>query len=361
MKKLFSLCLCLIMVIGMLAGCGNSAPAATEAPKAEAPAATEAPKAEAPAETEEYVGEPVTLIYSVNAVPTSSHAQGQKEFARVLEEISGGNMKVECYDSGVLYAQDTETEALKNGDVDIIQSGASWLADGSPWISMLDAGYMFQSYEHMDRVMNGEIGKEIFQRIADEQGVLPLSVYFMGARQVSLSEDKHIKTPEDLKGVNLRMPNSESWIMLGTAMGANPTAVNFGDLYMALQTGAVDGQENPMSSVIDAKFYEVQKSISITNHMMAYVWPTINLDTWNSLTDTQKGWVLEATEAGRVLCDSLAIEAESKARATLEAEGLKIYEADIPAFAEHVTQAYLDSDFSNTWDMDLLERIRELA
>lgn len=78
-------------------------------------------------------------------------------------------MTVECYDSGSLYGQDTEHDALKNGDVDLIYSSASWLTDGSPWVSMFTAGYVFQSYDHMTKVLNGDIGKEVFQKIADEQ------------------------------------------------------------------------------------------------------------------------------------------------------------------------------------------------
>ena len=116
-------------------------------------------------------------------------------------------------------------------------------------------------------------------------------------RQISLSTDKHIKTPADLAGINLRMPNSDAWVFLGTAMGVNPTPIGFNDLYLALQTGTVEGQDNPLPTVKSAKFYEVQKSISLTNHLVDSVWPTINMNTWNKLTDTQKAWVLEAVEA----------------------------------------------------------------
>lgn len=89
-------------------------------------------------------------------------------------------MTVECYDSGTLYGQDTEHDALKNGDVDMIYSSASWLTDGSPWISMFTAGYVFQSYDHMTKVLNGDIGKDMFQKVAEEQGILPLGAFYLG-------------------------------------------------------------------------------------------------------------------------------------------------------------------------------------
>lgn len=346
-KRMLSLSLSAVMVVGLLAGCGSKE--TTSTPSTGTPAATDD------------VGDPVNLVFSIAAVPTDAHGAAQKVFKETLEEISGGNITVECYDSGTLYGQDTETDAIKNGDVDMIYSSASWLTDGSPWISMFTAGYIFQSYEHMTTVMNGDIGKEVFQRVADEQGILPLGCYYLGTRQVSLTADKAIKTPSDLNGINLRMPNSDAWVFLGKAMGANPTPIAFNDLYLALQTGTVDGQDNPLPTVQSAKFYEVQGSISLTNHLVDSVWPTINVNTWNKLTDTQKGWVLEAVEAGRKACDEQNLNTEAEVQSFLKEQGLSIYEADVAAFAEHVLDCYLNDPISDTWDKDLLAEIQDLA
>lgn len=347
-KRLFALALTLIMALSLVA-CGGS----NTAEDTSDDAATE--------ETADGVGDPVNLVFSIAAVPTDAHGMAQKTFKETLESISDGNITVECYDSGTLYGQDTEHDALKNGDVDLIYSSASWLTDGSPWISMFTAGYVFQSYEHMTAVMNGEIGQEVFQKVADEQGILPLGAYYLGTRQVSLSQDKAIVTPEDLNGINLRMPNSDAWVFLGKAMGANPTAIGFNDLYLALQTGTVDGQDNPLPTVQSAKFYEVQSSISLTNHLVDSVWPTINLDTWNSLTETQQGWVMEAVEAARQTCDEQNLKVEAEVQDFLKSEGLSIYEADVAAFADHVLETYLADPISDSWDKDLLAEIQALA
>ena len=376
MKKLIAMLLALVMLLALCA-CGQTAAPAEQSTAAPA----ENPTAEPVEEPTDDVGEPVNLIFSIAAVPTDAHGAAQKVFKETLESISGGNMTVECYDSGTLYGQDTEHDALKNGDVDMIYSSASWLTDGSPWISMFTAGYVFQSYDHMTKVLNGDIGKDMFQKVAEEQGILPLGAFYLGTRQISLSQDKQIKTPEDLKGINLRMPNSDAWVFLGKAMGANPTAVGFNDSIVsfyekcgalpamisgsevlnALQTGTVDGQDNPLPTVKSAKFYEVQKSISLTNHLVDSVWPTINLNTWNKLTDTQKGWVMEAVEAARVACDEQNIKTESEVQDFLREQGLTIYEADVAAFADHVLETYLADPISDTWDKDLLAQIQAMA
>ncbi|WP_312635469.1 sialic acid TRAP transporter substrate-binding protein SiaP [Oscillibacter sp.] len=341
-----------VMAAGMLAGCGGgSTPAASGSAGGSGSGSAAASGA----------GDPVNLIFSIAAVPTDAHGAAQKVFKDKLEEISGGNMTVECYDSGTLYGQDTETDALKNGDVDMIYSSASWLTDGSPWVSMFTAGYVFQSYDHMTKVLNGDIGKEVFEKVASEQGILPLGAFYLGTRQISLSEDRAIKTPDDLKGVNLRMPNSEAWVFLGKAMGANPTAIAFNDLYLALQTGTVDGQDNPLPTVQSAKFYEVQKSISLTNHLVDSVWPTMNLKKWNSLTSTQQDWVMQAVEAARQSCDDQNLKTESEVQDFLKEKGLNIYEADVATFADHVLSVYLNDPISDSWDKDLLSEIQAMA
>lgn len=359
-KKALSLALSAAMMAGLLAGCGGGDKPA-DGSKSDGPSSAGSNTDASASAPSDNVGDPITLTFSIAAVPTDAHGAAQKVFKETLEEISGGNITVDCYDSGSLYGQDTEHDALKNGDVDLIYSSASWLTDGSPWVSMFTAGYVFQSYDHMTKVLNGDIGKEVFQKIAEEQNILPLGAFYLGTRQVSLSEDKEIKTPADLNGINLRMPNSDAWVFLGKAMGATPTAIGFNDLYLALDTGTVDGQDNPLPTVQSAKFYEVQKSISLTNHLVDSVWPTINLNTWNKLTDTQKGWVMEAVEVARQACDKQNLDTEAQVQDFLKEQGLKIYQSDVAAFADHVLDTYLNDPISDSWDKDLLAEIQAMA
>jgi tripartite ATP-independent transporter DctP family solute receptor len=303
----------------------------------------------------------VELIYTASSNAGDSQTQGQKHFKEVVERISGGQIKVQCFDSGSLFKQEQELAAIKSGQADIANISAPWLTDGSPWVSMFSAGYMFQSAEHMDKVMNGEIGKQVFERILKEQGVRPLGAEYFGVRQINLVEDRPIRTPADLRGVNLRMPNSDSWLFLGRALGANPTPISFSEIYMALQTKAVDGQENPLPASKNSKFYEVTKSVSITNHSVDAVYITINEAKWQSLTQQQKDWVMEGVNSTLKFCWDLLKKDESEVIQFYKDQGLKIYEADIGAFSKHVLDQYLKSDYAKTWDMDLFNRIQAMA
>lgn len=366
-KKVLATLLASVMAVSLLAGCGSqseepAAPAETEAPAEEDASAEEAPAEDAaPAADAGDLGDPVTLTVTLTAVSTDTHAQAMQKFKEKVEELSGGNISVEVYTDAQLFSQEEEVAAVVMGDADMTLTSASWLTTGSPWVSMFTAGYLFNSYDHMTTTLNGEVGQEVFQKVSDEQGLLPLGAWYLGSREISLSEDKAVKTPDDLKGVNLRMPNSEAWLFLGEALGANPTPISFSELYLALQTGTVDGQDNPLGSVESAKFYEVQKSITITNHLVGSVWPAINNDKWASLTDAQKDIVLQGIEAGRDYCDSTNLQKEDELVAFFEEQGLSVYDADIPAFQEHVLDYYLNNDISKDWDMDMYDKVAEIG
>ena len=294
----------------------------------------------------EDLGEPKTITVTLTAVSTDTHAKAMMEFEKYVEEASNGNLQVEVYTDAVLFTQEEEVIAVAGNDAQMSLVSASWLTAGSPWVGMFAAGYTFKSYDHMTKVLNGEIGKEAFARIAEEQNVLPLGAWYLGSRQISLSEDRAITTPEDLNGVNLRMPNSDAWLLLGKAIGANPTPISFSELYLSLQTGVVDGQDNPLPTVESAKFYEVQKSITITNHLVDSVWPTINLDFWNGLTEAQQQIILDGVEAGRKFCDETNLGREAELVEFFKEQGLSVYEADLDAFAEHVQEYYLNDPAS---------------
>ena len=329
MKKILAASLCALLSMGLLLSCNE--------------------KAE----------KKVNLIYSVNAVPGDAHYDAMMKFKEVVEAESNGNITVETYHSGSLFKQDQEVAAVKSGKADIVYLSASWLTDGSPWIGMFTAGYVFKSYDDMTKILNGEIGKEVFSRVVKEQGIRPLASYYLGTRQVNLREDKAVRTPDDLKGVNLRMPNSEAWVTLGKAMGANPTPLAFSELYMALQTGTVDGQENPLPTDRSAKFYEVTKSISLTNHLVDSVWPCINEAKWQSLSDHQKEIIMKGIEEGRKTCDQKNLSTEAEIIDFFKGQGLKVYEADTKAFADAVLPAYLNNkSITGKWDMDLYNKVQ---
>jgi len=175
---------------------------------------------------------------------------------------------------------------------------------------------------------------------------------YLGRRHVNLRQSKEeltVMTPADLAGVNLRMPGTDAWQFLGKALGANPTPMAFTEIYTALQTGSVDGQDNPLPTVVDAKFYEVTKQVALTSHLVDLNYIAFSKAVWDKLTPEQQTTVQkaadDAAESGRL--KQLAKEEELVS--FLEAQGMDLYVPDLNAFRTHVQQQYVGSELATSW------------
>ena len=362
MKKIVSILLAVAMILCMCA-CGgtNEAAAPAETPKAAATTTQTAPAA--PAAQADQAEEPnyVDFLCSITANETQPHGMAMQLFADRLEELTDGQVTVDVNYSATLYSSADEKVAIEAGDIDICYGNASWLATNSPWIGMLAAGYTYKNYDHMHAVLAGEIGKEVFKRVAEERNIVILGAMYQGSRVISLCDDKAIIVPSDLKGINLRMPESAVYVNLGKAMGVNATPMALSELYLALQTHAVDGQENPLSTINAQKFYEVQDSISLTNHVVDSAWIVLNGDSWNKLTDKQKELAYQAAAEAVALCDETVLQQESELVGTFTDYGLSVYESDADAFLSQVVSYYKDNGIAAEWDADIYQAIQDLA
>ncbi len=306
----------------------------------------------------------VKLTWSSISVPGDAHTEAMKVFKEEVENLSAGHITVDLFIAGAIYTQEGELAAVREGTLDMAYYGANWLAEFIPYMSMFGAVYTFSGYEHMNKVMNGEIGKRVFEEVAQAIGVRPLGAFYLGTRELNVVEKVGpVRTPEDMKGVKLRTPASPAWIALGKALGGNPTPMSFGEVYMGLKTGAIDGQDNPLPTDKNAKFYEVTKYIVLTDHVVNSVWPSINEKKWQSLSDIDKLIIRKAIEKARKFCAETNLKAESELVDFFKGEGLIVIEdPDKGAFAEYAKWSYQNEskEISKDWDMELYEKIQAL-
>ena len=307
---------------------------------------------------------PVKLVFTSVSVPGDAHTQAMFVFKDEVEKLSGGQIKVDVYHSGQLFTQQAEQDAIRKGTVDMVYTSAQWLAEFIPYLSMFGAAYTFQSYDQMTKTFNGPIGKKIFEEVAQKTGIRPLVAYYLGTRQLNLTAKVGpVTKPEQMKGVKLRVPNSPTWIAMGKALGANPTPMAFNEVYMGLKTGAIEGQDNPLPTDKNAKFYEVTKYIVLTNHVVDSTWPSINEKKWQSLTKEQQGWLMQAAEKARQFCDKTNLDNEKNILDFFRQQGLTVIEnPDRAAFAAYAKNSYLteSKDISKDWDLNLYEEIQKL-
>ncbi|MGV3573718.1 MAG: sialic acid TRAP transporter substrate-binding protein SiaP [Devosia sp.] len=301
------------------------------------------------------------LKYTVPSVPTDLHTQAMKVFADKLEELSPGRFDIQLYDSGSLFAQGADLDALQRGNAEMTYVSYQLIADAIPEYGLLTAGYLFQSPEHYRAFLASDIGAEFKQRVSDEMGIQLLDACYLGTRQVNLREARDVKTPADLAGVKLRMPSSDAWLFLGQALGANPTPLPFGEVYLGLQAGTIDGQDNPLPSVEAAKFYEVTKQIVLTSHLVDAINVAVNNQTWEQLTGEEKTAMTEAAVASCDWNNEKRSADEARLVSFFEEKGLTITTPDVDAFRSQVQEFYLSSDRAASWPEGWMEKINALA
>jgi tripartite ATP-independent transporter DctP family solute receptor len=286
-------------------------------------------------------------------------SKGLETFKKELNAIAPGVFDVQIYYNGTLFAQGTEIEAMQRGNLEVALTSPQDIAALIPEYSIFTTGYLIRDAKHLDAVYDGDIGKEYNARVEKDIGMHNVRSQYLGTRHVILRQAKDVKTPADLAGLKLRMPGSKTWQFLGNALGANATPLAFEEVYLALQTGTIDGLENPLPDAQAAKFYEVSKQIVLTGHMVANLFFSIAKPYWDSLSPDEKKAIETAAAKGKLVNDEGVSGTEATAKQFFESKGVKVTTPDVAAFRDQVQKKFLASDFAATWPKGMLERINK--
>jgi tripartite ATP-independent transporter DctP family solute receptor len=306
-----------------------------------------------------------TLRFTTVASPTQPIVKGMEKFAEVADKLSGGKIQVKVFHSGQLANQKTSLLGIMKGTIDMsIDASASWFADMAdyPEIGVLEVAYLYRDLDHMYRVLLGPIGQEYWDTLAKKSNLRVLDVWYLGTRELNFIDKVGVvKNPADLKGVKLRMPNAEAWLDVGRALGAKPTPLGFGEVYMALKTGTIDGQDNPLPTDFAQKFYEVTKYIVLTDHMIGYVTPTINEELWQGMPDDYKVYIKKALEVARNYSNYLILDQEAELLGRFQTEyGMKVVVPDKKAFMDHAKEYYSQGKFDERWGAGMYSKIQNV-
>jgi len=304
------------------------------------------------------------FVLKYNQLEPPEHPQGitQSAFAKKIEELSGGQIKVQVYASGTLFTQQGEVAAIMNGDLDLSTLAFQDMGPYLPAASMFAAPYIFTSYQHMEKVFapDSKVAADFYKKVSDACGYTPLAAMTQGSRVVNTKWTKPIVTPNDMKGMNLRMPNQPDWINAGKSLGANVTPIAYAETYTALQTGAVDAQDNPLPGTYAMKFYEVAKQISLTKHIIDVKLLAVTNKVWNAMTPQQQQWMRDAAQYATAQGSKATYDQEAKLIDTLKGLGVTFTSPDVNAFQQYSLKYYQDNGLTKTWDMDLYKRVQAL-
>ena len=299
----------------------------------------------------------IPLRISTPAVPDDWHAKMWTVFKESLDKAAPNQFDVQIHLNASLFKQGAEPAAMARGNLELTKVSAFDMAKLEPEFSIITAGYIVRDPQHQQKVFNGPIGDELFKAVADKMEITVLSTAYLGTRQVNLREARNVRTPADLKGIKLRMPGSKEWLFLGETLGATATPLAFGEVYMGLKTGTIDGQDNPLPTVRAAKFYEVTKQLVLTNHLVDSLFIAIASKTWNGMTAAQKQAVKAAALAAATFNNDNRIKEEAQIIDFFKQQGLQVSTPDVESFRKSVQDAYAKSDYAKVWTKGMLERI----
>ena len=235
------------------------------------------------------------LKISVESSPGSATQYILAAFRDALKTEFGDQIEVDYYDSGTLGDEIVHMQQVRTGQMDVVPIGSDAVQLDSKW-AVFDMPFLFSSREVAGELLDGDIGKTLDASFQKKAGLKVLGFGEIGFRQIT-NNVRPIVVPADLTGLKLRTPGSKTRILSFKMLGANPISMNIGELYLAMQQGVIDGQENPLGNIRAFSWFEVQKYISLSNHVYTPVTLSMNLRRWESLSPERQKGVLKAAKA----------------------------------------------------------------
>jgi len=259
-------------------------------------------------------------------------------FAEKVKAYTQGRYSVDAHHSGTLGTDPKLLEQIKLGAIDFAITGAGIYSNQVSELGLLTLPYLVESYEQGWALYDTSPWvKEWFEKL-HAKNIRILAVWEAGFRQITARKPVH--KPEDVKGMKIRIPKNEVYIWLWEALGANPTVMGLGEVYISLQQGTVDAQENPIPTIHVNKFFEVAKNVSLTNHIYGPIPICINEKLWQSLSAADQEAVLKAAKEASAWHRKAVVDDDDKMLADMKAKGATIIKPDIPAFGKASKSVY---------------------
>lgn len=345
-KSLVVLLMLVFLVTSVLAGCGSSSKPAESKP-AES-------KKEEPKKVEEVKAISLKLAHSY--APTHLFHKASENIAAKVKEKSGGKLEIKVFPAAQLGSEKDICDSVSANTLDMAIIGPGEMGKRYKPVLIFDGPFIFRDVAHAMKVANGDVGTELWTELAKVSNIKTLKTWYYGTRFITTSK-KEVKTPADMKGLKLRVPNMPMSVANAKAMGASPTPMALSEVYLALQQNTVDGQENPIATIMSNKFNEVQNFLMLSGHVVQVTPITISQKKFDSLPDDLK----------KILADAVAEETEVVNKQMLADEDKmvkdfgampnhKVVEVDKEAFRK-ATQSVI-KEFENDFGKGLYEKIQ---
>ncbi|HUL94800.1 MAG TPA: sialic acid TRAP transporter substrate-binding protein SiaP [Usitatibacter sp.] len=307
------------------------------------------------------------------ALATSALAQTKLKWAHVYEQTEAyhtaavwaageikkrthGRYEIEVFPASTLGKETDINQGLTLGTVDIIYTGQLFAGRTYGPIAIGGAPYMFRDFEHWKRFSTSPLFAQLCEGYQRAGGNHVSAITYYGERHVT--SNKPINRPEDMKGLKIRVPDAPLYTMFPRAVGANPTPIAFAEVYLALQNGTVDAQENPLPTIDAKKFYEVQKYIVLTGHITDALLTIVSGQTWNKLSDEDKKTFDAVLREAAAKATGEIVDTEKKMAAEFEKRGKTVVKVDRKPFRDATVKLHNGPDA--TWPKDVYDKLQAL-
>ena len=297
-----------------------------------------------------------TTLRWATVLPTNHPSVTMMErVAKQVREQTGGALDIQTFPAGQLGSSRDIIEAASSGAIQIVDEGAAQFGQFVPQFSILEAPYIWRDAAHIRRVLSSSLVDEMNAALVSKRSMRVIGSTYYGKRHVT-SGTKAINTVEDMKGFKLRIPEVDTFRAMAEAWGARPTPLNFSELYLALSQGAVDGQENPLPTIQSGKFFEVQKYLVLTGHILTPRLIVVNESTWQGIAAKDRQVLKAALETHGQAQDNEILGQEAKLVDTFKAGGMTVIQPDLESFRKPVLAA-MPAKFESKWGKGLWEKI----
>lgn len=278
------------------------------------------------------------------------------KFADMVKERTNGAVEIQIYPNSQLGGQRDLLEGLQLGTVDIVLTSSAVLANFIPKCQVIDLPFIFRDKEHVYKVLDGPLADKIYEG-AENQGMKVISTWENGFRHIT-NNIRPITKPDDMKGIKIRVMESQMYIEMFKALGANPTPMAMGEVFTALQQKTVDAQENPIGQIFASRFYEVQKYLTLDGHTYSPETVVFSLQTWNKLPKEYQDIIIKAAQEARDFNRQRAEEQNQKFLDQMKSKGLQVTELtpeQKAAFQEKMKPVW--AKFENVIGKDLIDAV----
>jgi TRAP-type transport system periplasmic protein len=296
------------------------------------------------------------LRWSTVLAPNHPQAIMMDRIAKQVKQETAGAIEIQLFPGGQLGSSRDTVESTSSGAIQMVDEGAAIFGQFVPQISIIEAPYIWRDAQHMRKVLTSPIMGELSNLLIEKRGMRLLGATNYGKRHLTTGS-KAIKSADEMKGFKLRIPEVDTYRAMAEAWGARPTPLNFGELYLALNQEAVDGQENPLPTIQSAKFYEVQKFLILTGHIITPRPIAINEKAWQGVSEKGQAAIKKAISIHSEWQDNEILTQEAGLADVFKKAGMTVIEPDVESFRKPVL-ASVPAKFESKWGKGLWDRIQ---